>query len=98
MKTTTINISLPKKMYEDAKKVQDSQRYTSISELIRDSLRKTLYEEITENGFTRKFEDATLESAKEPIDESNVWKTEKDVHQYFRGLRKRVEKRKDGKS
>ena len=71
--TTTINISLPKNMYDDAKKFLVAKRYTSISELVRDSLRKTLYEEITANGFTPEFEDYVLKSAAEPIENDTVW-------------------------
>jgi Arc/MetJ-type ribon-helix-helix transcriptional regulator len=76
--TTTINISLPKSMYEDAKKSLKKRGYTSISELIRDSLRRTLYEDknaLTENGFPIWFEDKVLETEKTPINETKVIKT-----------------------
>ena len=71
--TTTINISLPKSLYLDAKKALVNRGYTSISELIRDALRHTLYPHLTENGFTPEFEDAVLEAAKEPIEKSIEW-------------------------
>lgn len=40
---TTINISLPKSMYQDAKRLLEKRGYISISELIRDVLRDILY-------------------------------------------------------
>lgn len=70
---STINISLPKSMYQDAKKILSKRGYASISELIRDALRDTLYPRITENGFTHEFEERVLESAKEPIEKSIEW-------------------------
>lgn len=69
----TVNISLPKTMYQDAKKVLIKRGYASISELIRDALRHSIYPHITENGFTREFEERVLESAKEPIEQSIDW-------------------------
>ena len=98
--TTTINISLPKEMYKDAKKAAKQKRYTSISELVRDALRKTIYNEneITENGFPRWFEDRVLESERQPVEEDGVWETEENVHRYFKDLHKRLEKRRNGKS
>lgn len=86
----TVNISLPKSMYQEAKKFLEHKGYASLSEFVRDSLRKTLYPEITENGFTREFEDQVLEAAKEPIDESKTWETGKDIKSYFRNLRKEL--------
>ena len=98
--TTTINISLPKEMYKDAKKMVAERRYASISELVRDALRKIVYQEekITENGFPRWFEDRVLESERQPVEEGEVWETEEDVHRYFKDLHKRLEKRRHGKS
>ena len=88
---TTINISLSKNLYEGAKKLKSQHDYSSVSEVIRDALRQLIYKKrITENGFTEEFEDAVLESAKEPIDHSKVWKTEADVNKYFRQLRKKL--------
>ena len=89
----TINISLPKNMYHDAKKVVKNKGYSSISELIRDGLRRVIYEEeLTENGFTPEFEDMVLEAAKEPVDKSKVWETQEDIDEYFTKLHKRLEK------
>lgn len=90
--TTTINISLPKKMHEDVKKMMLSKRYTSASELIRDALRKLMYEEVTVNGFTPEFENMVLEAEKEPMSKDKVWKTEKDIENYFKNLRKKLRK------
>jgi Arc/MetJ-type ribon-helix-helix transcriptional regulator len=87
---TTINISLPSDMYKDAKKALITKRYSSVSELIRDSLRKTLYEEITANGFTRSFENHVLESANEPEENDIVLNSKKDIENYFNGKNKVV--------
>lgn len=40
---TTINISLPNSMYQDAKRHLEKRGYISVSELIRDVLRNMLY-------------------------------------------------------
>ena len=39
----TINISLPKTMYEDARRRSRQKQYASVSEFIRDALRDVLY-------------------------------------------------------
>jgi len=62
---TTINISLPRDMYEDAKLALTAKRYSSVSELIRDALRKALYGDLTEMDLRKEFEDYVLESARE---------------------------------
>ena len=72
-----------------------------MSELIRDALRKVLYsggQEITENGFTKAFEDEVLAAEKEPIDKGSVLETEEDVEKYFANLRKRVGARRHAKN
>lgn len=94
----TINISLPKKMYEDAKGALASRRYASISELMRDALRKLLYGDVTENEFTREFEDLVLKAAKEPRRKDQVWETEEDIDTYFDALHKSLEKKRHAKS
>lgn len=86
--TTTINISLPSTMYKDAKRAVKTERYVSISELIRDALRKSLYKEVTENGFKPAFEEHVLAAASEP-DLDDVWKTEEDIKNYFLNLKSR---------
>lgn len=72
--SATINISLPKSMYEDAKRVLTRRGYTSISELVRDALRDVLYPKVTENGFTPEFEEAVLHSAAQPKSRDRVWR------------------------
>lgn len=75
-------------MYDDAKKLLVAKRYTSISELVRDALRKVMYEEeITENGFTRKFEEAVLRFEAETQENDIVLTTDKEVDNYFRYLK-----------
>lgn len=94
----TVNISLPTTMYKDAKRVLSKKGYASLSELIRDSLRKTLYPEITENGFTREFEDQVLEAEKEPMENDIVLETEEDIDKSFDEVIKRIAKKKHGKN
>lgn len=89
MNTTTINISLPKGMYQDAKKYMQQKRFASISELIRNALRGMLYPNLTENGFTPEFEDMVLESAKEPIE---LTKPLDDIDAYFAEMKQRIGK------
>ena len=84
---TTINISLPKSLYADARKKVSQRGYASISELIRDSLRRHLYEEeITINGFTKAFEDHVLEAEKEPEENDVVLETKQDIDKFFDSL------------
>ena len=77
-------------MYKDAKKALAVRRYSSISELIRDSLRRTLYPKLTVNGFTEEFEDQILASEAEPEENDSVWETEGDITRYFRDFDKRA--------
>lgn len=84
---TTINISLPTSLYRDIKKTIRERGYSSVSEMVRDAVRKVLYPEITENGFTPEFEEAVLESAKEPIEKGIMLETDEDVKNYFRYLK-----------
>lgn len=88
MNTATINISLPISMYNDAKTVSRNEGYSSISELIRHSLRKILYPSgLTVNSFTPEFEDFVLESAKTSTKDDIFLKTDKDVSDYFINLK-----------
>jgi len=80
---TTINISLPKAMYEDARKALVRRGYSSISELVRSALRDVLYPKVTVNGFTPEFEERVLRSEKEPRSKDRVFKTEKDIDNFF---------------
>lgn len=52
-------------MHADAKKMVKAQKYTSVSELIRDAMRKIMYRNITVNGFTKQFEEETLQAEKD---------------------------------
>ena len=88
----TINISLPENLYKEAKKIVKDKGYSSISELVRDGLRKVIYPQLTENGFTPEFEEMVLEAAKEPVDESKVWETSEDIDKYYAKLHKKLEK------
>lgn len=75
-------------MLNDAKSVTKFEGFTSISELIRHALRQILYPNgLTVNGFTPEFEDMVLESAKEPVTNDIVLKTNKDIHDYFVNLK-----------
>lgn len=100
---TTINISLPKSLYKDAKRLVAEGKYSSISEIMRAGLRRVLYDadKITENGLPGWFEDRVLESAQEPIKKSSVWESEEDMKKYFEKLHKEKSgksKKKDDKS
>lgn len=88
---TTINISLPGRMYSDAKKALREERYTSISELIRDALRRRLYQNMTENGYIRSFEDEVIQASSEK-DQKSVWESEEDIKKYFGSLRQKLQR------
>lgn len=74
-------------MYEDAKKILSTKRYASISELIRDALRRVLYENLTENGFTNQFEDEILNAASDPLNKELLLKTDQNLKDYFKYLK-----------
>lgn len=59
--------------------------YSSVSELVRDAVRRVLYPELTENGFTPEFEEMVLESAKEPLGNDIVLETDEDIDRFFDG-------------
>ncbi|HCS78229.1 TPA: hypothetical protein DIV55_00630 [Patescibacteria group bacterium] len=71
--STTVNISLPQQMYDDAKRFLKQRRYASLSELIREALRGVLYPIVTENGFTPEFEEEVLKAAAEPEENDREW-------------------------
>ena len=85
--TTTVNISLPHDLYEDAKRVIKQRRFASMSELVRDALRRTLYPEVTVNGFTSEFEEEVLRAEAEPRTNDIVLKTAEDIKNYFKYLK-----------
>lgn len=98
--TTTVNISLPKEMYKDAKRAVKEKRYSSISELVRDALRKTIYSEdqITENGFPRWLEEKVIKASKSPREDDIVLETNEDVDKFFKKLHQEIESERHSKS
>lgn len=95
----TINISLPENMYKDVKKMLTSRRYSSVSELVRDALRKILYSQTSESGFSREFENEVLESSAQSLRKDIVLETERDIDRYFRKLRgKKAAKKRNAKN
>lgn len=74
-------------MYKDAKEMVTKRGYSTVSELIRDTLRNLLYPNVTENGFTKEFEDQVLEAAKEPIKNDVVLTTDKEIRDYYLHLK-----------
>ena len=77
-------------MYKDVKRAVKTRNYASVSEMIRDSLRETLYNKLTINGFTPEVEDEILASAASP-DDPDVWETEEDIVRGFAKLRKGIQ-------
>lgn len=94
----TVNISLPVSLYKDIKKTIKDRGYSSVSELVRDAVRKVLYPDLTKNGFTPEFEEMVLEAAKEPIDRSKIIETDEDLENWFAELHKKVEVRRHAKN
>lgn len=97
--TTTINISLPKQLYQAAKKLVAEGKYHSISEVVRAGLRRVIYDadKITDNGFPGWFEDQVLESAQESSKRPSVWQTEEEMEKYFKKLHEKIENKKQEK-
>jgi Arc/MetJ-type ribon-helix-helix transcriptional regulator len=91
----TVNITISKTMYEDAKKALSKKGYASMSELVRDSLRKVLYPHLTVNGFTQEFEEEVLRAKAEPMDDAIVWETEADIDKYFTNYKKELRQHKN---
>lgn len=89
MSITTVNISLPTTMYEDAKRHVKRRGYASVSELIRDAVREWLYPRITVNGFTPEFEKQVLAAEKEPVENDVVLTSDKAIRDYFRNPKKK---------
>lgn len=71
--TTTINISLPKSLLDDVKKMLSARGYSSVSELVREALRDMVYPNLTENGFTPEFEEEVLRRAAESTENDIEW-------------------------
>lgn len=94
----TINISLPKAMQTDVRNYIADNRYTSVSEFIRDAIRKVLYPGLTENGFTQEFEEAVLRSEASPEDQDITLDSPEDIDNYFRNLVLPKKKKQHGQS
>jgi len=78
---TTINISLPKKLYEDAKQIASDQAYSSVSEVIRDALRRMLYRRDQE--IPPYLEDAVFSAEKESMSTDILLSTRDDIDRVF---------------
>ena len=73
MKSMTVNISMPKGLYDQAKRRAKKYHYNSVSEVIRDALRWWLNDKLTRNGFTPEFEEEVLRSEKLPVENDIEW-------------------------
>ncbi len=93
----TIQVSLPKSMYEDAKKLVKTRPFRSVNEVVEEAVKKFLKEEdpnaITENGFPVWFEDEVLKASAEPMDNDIVLESEEDIDNYFRHLKLPLKKK-----
>jgi Arc/MetJ-type ribon-helix-helix transcriptional regulator len=79
----TVNISLPVSLYSQAKAYMENTGYASISEVMRQALRKLLrLEELTENGYTKQAEESILKEIKKPTD-GLIFKQGEDVDDFF---------------
>ena len=67
-------------MYADAKKAALEKRYVSVSEFIREALRRLLYPGLTENGFTPEFEEEVLRRERDPNEELIEWDGKTDAN------------------
>jgi Arc/MetJ-type ribon-helix-helix transcriptional regulator len=98
---TTVTISLPKSIYDDAKKLVKTRPFKSVNDVVQQALTRFIKEEdpntITENGFPVWFEDEVLKSAAEPMENDKTWETEEDTDRYFDELHKKLEKKRHGK-
>jgi len=76
---TTINVSLPEKLKEQAETLVKSGFYASFSDLVRDSLRRL----VSQSKY-----DLWVEEAKEDVrkGKAKVLKSKKDIDSYFKNL------------
>lgn len=80
---------MPKGLYVQAKAEAKKYHYNSVSEFIRDATRKLLYPELTENGFTKQFENMVLRSEKSSTKNDIVWVgKESDLVNYVKNPKK----------
>jgi hypothetical protein len=56
------------------------------------ALRRLLYQDISENGFTQEFENQVLQSSVESGEKDITWETEADIDSYFQNLEKKIVK------
>lgn len=80
---TTINISLPEKLKEDAENLVKSGLYASFSDLVRDSLRDSIEKN------ERKELDRLYTQAKKDLitKKATVLKNNKDIEKYMKSIR-----------
>lgn len=89
MDTMTINISMPKGLYAQAKARAKKYHYSSVSEVIRDALRWWMNDNLTRNGFTPEFEDMVLKAENSPVKDDIVWEgKESDLVNYVKSAKK----------
>jgi len=76
---TTVNVSLPEKLKEQAETLVKSGFYASFSDLVRDSLRRL----VSQSKY-----DLWVEEAKEDVrkGKAKVLKSKKDIDSYFKNL------------
>lgn len=89
--TVTTNITFPRDDWK-ALKIVAMEQGVSMAEFVRRVVGKTVRQatrrflqkrRLTVNGFTPEFEEEVLKSAAEPVDESKVWNSQKDIDRYF---------------
>jgi len=84
----TINVSLPKNLTDLARAQVKAGMYSSLSEVIRDAMRRMLNPrpKITVNGFTEEFENEVLAASESPQDKDLVFESADDLEKYFNKL------------
>jgi Arc/MetJ-type ribon-helix-helix transcriptional regulator len=75
----TVNVSLPKKLKEQAQKLVEAGYYASFSDLVRDSLRRVVYKSKYDLMVEEAIED-------EKRGEAVVLKSKKDIDKYMDSL------------
>jgi len=87
-KLTTINISLPEKMYEDVRSLAKNQSYSSVSEVVRDALRKLMNTSYSIDSTPQYLVDAAMAAEKEPEQDDVILESKEDIDSYFLNLKK----------
>lgn len=76
---TTITITIPEDLKQQADRAVKSGVFRSMTELVHTGIRRVLpekkksFQRLTVNGFTPEFEQEVLEAEKEPLDQSVEW-------------------------